>query len=205
MLFCYGTLQFDAVLHALLSRVPERHPDSAPGWRPAALADRQYPGLVAAADAVTPGLLLTEWGICDAFEDTLYDLREVTLASGRRAWAYIRTEDEARPHDGDAALFETEHLAQYATRCGRIAPALAGERDAESRRPRPRSAGPGHGSGPARRLRMTVERIRHTRGFPHRPRFSWSDPASAHSSRRPRGQEPTAGMLWNSWNTVSGR
>lgn len=120
MLFCYGTLQFDAVLHALLSRVPERHPDSAPGWRPAALAGRQYPGLVAAADAVAPGLLLTEWGIFDAFEDTLYDLREVTLASGRRAWAYIRTEDEARPHDGDAALFETEHLAQYATRCGRI-------------------------------------------------------------------------------------
>ncbi|MFF3084320.1 gamma-glutamylcyclotransferase family protein [Streptomyces nojiriensis] len=125
MLFCYGALQFDAVLHSLLSRVPERHPDSAPGWRPAALAGRQYPGLVSAADAVAPGLLLTEWGIFDAFEDTLYDLREVTPASGRRAWAYIQTEDEARPHDGDAALFETEHLAQYATRCGRIAPALA--------------------------------------------------------------------------------
>ncbi|MFF4448210.1 gamma-glutamylcyclotransferase family protein [Streptomyces sp. NPDC001502] len=130
MLFCYGTLRFDAVLHALLSRVPERQPDSAPGWRTAALAGRQYPGLVAAADAVAPGLLLndltlTDWDILDAFEDTLYDLREVTLVSGRRAWAYIWTEGEVLPHDWDAALFEAEDLAEYAARCARIAPALA--------------------------------------------------------------------------------
>lgn len=51
LLFCYGTLQFDAVLEALLKRIPERTPASAPGYRVAALAGRVYPGLVRAPDS----------------------------------------------------------------------------------------------------------------------------------------------------------
>ncbi|MFF4456582.1 gamma-glutamylcyclotransferase family protein [Streptomyces goshikiensis] len=129
-LFCYGTLQFDAVLNALLSRIPQRHPDSAPGWRTAALEGRQYPGLVTSTDTTARGLLLTdltltEWGILDAFEDTLYDLREVALASGRRAWAYVWTKGEVLTQNWDQTSFERKHLPEYAARCARMAPALA--------------------------------------------------------------------------------
>ncbi|MFH8642055.1 gamma-glutamylcyclotransferase family protein [Streptomyces goshikiensis] len=129
-LFCYGTLQFDAVLNALLSRIPERQPDSAPGWRTAALEGRQYPGLVSSPDTTARGLLLTdltltEWDILDAFEDTLYDLREVTMASGRRAWAYVWTKDEVLTQNWDQASFERKHLPEYVARCARMAPTLA--------------------------------------------------------------------------------
>ncbi|MEU3315822.1 gamma-glutamylcyclotransferase family protein [Streptomyces sp. NPDC006662] len=130
MLFCYGTLQFQEVLHALLSRAPARQPDAAPGWRAAALERRQYPGLVPSEGTAAPGVLLTdltltEWGILDAFEDTLYDLREVKMASGLRAWVYVWTEGDVLVEDWDAHLFEQQHLPAYAARCARLAPALA--------------------------------------------------------------------------------
>ncbi|MEU6354089.1 gamma-glutamylcyclotransferase family protein [Streptomyces sp. NPDC047072] len=60
LLFCYGTLQFDAVLEALLGRIPDRTPVSAPGYRAAALAARVYPGLVRASDRSAAGVLLTD-------------------------------------------------------------------------------------------------------------------------------------------------
>ncbi|MEU6612135.1 gamma-glutamylcyclotransferase family protein, partial [Streptomyces shenzhenensis] len=81
LLFCYGTLQFDAVLTALLGRIPERAPASAPGYRAAALEGCVYPGLVIHTfTGSVPGVILTdltdeEWRILDAFEDERYDLR----------------------------------------------------------------------------------------------------------------------------------
>ncbi|MET9293072.1 gamma-glutamylcyclotransferase family protein [Streptomyces sp. NPDC003077] len=130
VLFVYGTLQFDAVLDALLSRVPQRTPASAPGWRAAALEGRLYPGLVAAPDATATGLLLTdltneEWAVLDAFEDDRYDLRELTLSSGGRGWAYVWPDDEVRAENWDAQYFAVHHLHEYAARCGRISATLA--------------------------------------------------------------------------------
>lgn len=121
-LFTYGTLQFDAVLRALLGRIPERTEDSAPGWRAAALAGRLYPGLVAAPGATVGGLLLTglsdeEWAVLDAFEDEEYDLREIGLASGRRAWTYVWAAGDVEEADWDAARFAARHLPAYAARC----------------------------------------------------------------------------------------
>ncbi|MFE0421812.1 gamma-glutamylcyclotransferase family protein [Streptomyces sp. NPDC058953] len=130
MLFCYGTLRFDAVLEALLGRIPSGVPVDAPGWRAAALAKRVYPGLVPAPGSTAPGLLLTdlsrrEWAILNAFEDERYDLRPVALASGQRAWAYIWPGDDVLPANWDKDLFEGRHLLEYATRCRRIAPTLS--------------------------------------------------------------------------------
>jgi gamma-glutamylcyclotransferase (GGCT)/AIG2-like uncharacterized protein YtfP len=131
VLFCYGTLQFDDVLKALLGRIPERAPASAPGYRAAALEGRVYPGLVVRAfGGAAPGVVLTdlsneEWRILDAFEDERYDLKEVTLSTGARGWAYIWPGGDVRVEDWDAEKFAAQHLSAYAARCARIAPALA--------------------------------------------------------------------------------
>ncbi|MFD8727666.1 gamma-glutamylcyclotransferase family protein [Streptomyces sp. NPDC059611] len=134
VLFCHGTLQFDAVLQALLGRVPAKSPAAARGYRTAALEGRVYPGLVAGAPAdVASGLALTdlsdeEWRILDAFEDALYELRQLPLSDGRRGWAYVWPGDGVRRDDWDAAAFEEHHLASYAARCARLAPGLAAGR-----------------------------------------------------------------------------
>ncbi|MFF4859986.1 gamma-glutamylcyclotransferase family protein [Streptomyces rubiginosohelvolus] len=134
VLFCYGTLQFDAVLRALLGRVPSKSPAAARGYRAAALEGRVYPGLVAGTPAdVASGLALTdlsgeEWRILDAFEDVLYELRQLPLSDGRRGWAYVWPGGEVRRDDWDAAAFEDHHLASYSARCARLAPGLAAGR-----------------------------------------------------------------------------
>ncbi|AVV45400.1 gamma-glutamylcyclotransferase [Streptomyces sp. P3] len=129
-LFVYGTLQFAAVLEALLGRVPAHILASAPGWRAAALEGRVYPGLVAAPGTAAAGLLLTdltdqEWTLLDSFEDNRYDLREVSLSTGDHGLAYIWPDGEVRPEDWDRAEFESLHLQAYAARCARIGPKLA--------------------------------------------------------------------------------
>lgn len=131
MLFCYGTLQFDAVLEALLGRIPERATASAPGYRAAALTGRVYPGLVVRPfGGSAPGVVLTdlsneEWRILDAFEDERYELQEVALSTGKRGWAYVWPGGDIRPDDWDAEEFQTRHLEEYAARCARLAPGLA--------------------------------------------------------------------------------
>ncbi|MFG3263406.1 gamma-glutamylcyclotransferase family protein [Streptomyces bobili] len=133
-LFVYGTLQFDAVLKALLGRIPEQSQVSAPGYRAAALEGRVYPGLVLRAfGGSAPGLVLLdlskeEWRILDAFEDERYDLHEVTLSNGQLGLAYVWPGGDVRDDDWDAAEFEERHLTEYAARCARLAPRLvAGE------------------------------------------------------------------------------
>lgn len=128
-LFAYGTLQFDAVLEALIGRIPQQVAASAPGWRAASLEGRVYPGLVAAPGSVAPGVLFIdlsrrEWAILDAFEDDRYDLHEVTVASGGRGLAYIWPDGEVLDGDWNAEQFRTSHLEEYAARCARIAPGL---------------------------------------------------------------------------------
>ncbi|MFF9074480.1 gamma-glutamylcyclotransferase family protein [Streptomyces sp. NPDC014872] len=131
MLFCYGTLRFGDVLKALLGRIPEQVPASAPGYRAAALQGRVYPGLIVCAPgASAPGIALTdlsneEWLILDAFEDERYELREVVLSTGGSGLAYIWPGEDVRNEDWDSAEFEEHHLAAYAARCARIAPRLA--------------------------------------------------------------------------------
>ncbi|MFF3157974.1 gamma-glutamylcyclotransferase family protein [Streptomyces sp. NPDC057910] len=132
--FAYGTLQFDAVLEALIGRIPQRVSARASGWRAASLGGRVYPGLVAAPGSAAPGVLLTDLSrrervILDAFEDDRYDLREVPLASGGHGLAYVWPDGEVCDEDWDAEQFRALHLEEYAARCARIAPGLAAEAD----------------------------------------------------------------------------
>ncbi|WP_328430784.1 gamma-glutamylcyclotransferase family protein [Streptomyces sp. NBC_00453] len=130
LLFCYDTLQFDAVIEALLGRIPERMLASAPGYRAAALAARVSPGLIRASGSSAVGMLLTdlsyqEWEILDAFEYVRHDLREVTFSMGKSGWAYVWPGDDVQEDDWDAEGFQARHLAEYAARCARIGPRLA--------------------------------------------------------------------------------
>ncbi|WKX68886.1 gamma-glutamylcyclotransferase family protein [Streptomyces sp. XD-27] len=120
-LFAYGSLQFPEVLTALLGRVPQQRAASAPGWRAAALARRDYPGLVPAEGETAPGLLLTgltpdEWRILDAFEDDEYELRRLPLSDGRWAWSYLWRGGDVLPRTWDAAEFRATRLAAFLAR-----------------------------------------------------------------------------------------
>lgn len=121
-LFVYGSLQFPEVLRSLLGRVPQHEPDSAPGWRAAAVPGEVYPALVP-GDATVPGLALAglgprEWEIVDAFEGAFYELREIALTSGRSEWAYVCAQPaRVRPDDWDPHRFAQEHLIEYERDC----------------------------------------------------------------------------------------
>jgi gamma-glutamylcyclotransferase (GGCT)/AIG2-like uncharacterized protein YtfP len=122
-LFVYGSLLFPEVMRVLLGRVPNTTPATLAGWRVAALPGRVYPALVR-AEALARGQLVTdltpkEWQTLDAFEDTVYDLRRLTLTDGRDAWAYVCADhSDALPHDWDIHTFERDHLTDYLKRCG---------------------------------------------------------------------------------------
>ena len=121
-LFVYGSLLFPEVMRVLLGRVPDSTPATVAGWRVAALPGRVYPCLVPAEalarGQVVSGLKPAEWRTLDAFEDTVYDLRRLTLTDGRDAWAYVCTSpSDALPHDWDFQTFERDHLTDYLKRC----------------------------------------------------------------------------------------
>ncbi|KAK4162024.1 hypothetical protein QBC43DRAFT_322710 [Cladorrhinum sp. PSN259] len=96
-LFAYGSLTIDAVMHALLDRVPPSEQITAPGWRAAGLPDLPYPGLVPDQSSGAPGapgrlyhdLTEREWALLDAFENPKYTLESVLLANGSTALAYV--------------------------------------------------------------------------------------------------------------------
>ncbi len=120
-LFVYGSLLFPEVMRVLLGRVPDSTPATVAGWRVAALPGRVYPCLVP-AEALAKGQLMkglkpTEWRTLDAFEDTVYDLRRLTLTDGRDAWAYICPDPANALPDWDIHIFERDHLTDYLKRC----------------------------------------------------------------------------------------
>ncbi|POS77610.1 hypothetical protein DHEL01_v204002 [Diaporthe helianthi] len=97
-LFAYGSLLLDEVIAALLGRVPEHERVKAPGYRVSKLPDQPYPGLVRdvsseAQGRIYWGLSSKEWAILDAFENSLYEVQVVMLDDGRKALAYVWTED----------------------------------------------------------------------------------------------------------------
>jgi gamma-glutamylcyclotransferase (GGCT)/AIG2-like uncharacterized protein YtfP len=121
-LFAYGSLLFPEVQQALLGRAPRTTLASADGWRVAALPGRVYPALVPSTRLVTGALLLDltvdEWEIIDAFEDAVYELREISLKGDKRGWAYVCDEKTTvLPTDWDAKIFAEQHLPRYAESC----------------------------------------------------------------------------------------
>jgi gamma-glutamylcyclotransferase (GGCT)/AIG2-like uncharacterized protein YtfP len=122
LLFAYGTLQFPDVLTALIDRVPQTHAAAATGWRAAALAGRSYPGLVAARSTATglvlAGLSDAEIQLIDDFESGPYNLRQLTLADGRTAWAYVWTDGASvLPDDWSRRHFANVRLTAFVSQC----------------------------------------------------------------------------------------
>jgi hypothetical protein len=105
--------------------MPAAVPASAPGWRVAAIPGRVYPALVPSPSNCAQGLLLTdlsaeEWRVLDAFEDPIYDLREVFLADAGEGWAYAcREESAVSAEEWDVDDFATDALVPYVDRCRR--------------------------------------------------------------------------------------
>jgi gamma-glutamylcyclotransferase (GGCT)/AIG2-like uncharacterized protein YtfP len=121
-LFVYGTLQFRDVQRVLLGRIPDSSAAALAGWRAAALARRTYPGLVQAAATVhgmlLAGLTTDEIELLDEYESGPYDLRKLTLADGRAAWAYVWTDPSiVQVHDWSAVGFATEYLPGFVMQC----------------------------------------------------------------------------------------
>ncbi|MET7640063.1 gamma-glutamylcyclotransferase family protein [Streptomyces sp. NPDC005438] len=115
--FVYGTLRFPDVLRKLLGRVPESSPAVLPGWRPAALDGRPYPGLVP-AEGEARGLLLRDLGpgeyrTLDEYEGPEYERRLLPLEDGSRAWAYVWTGDLVLDHDWCPDTFARQGLATF--------------------------------------------------------------------------------------------
>jgi hypothetical protein len=104
--------------------VPSLEPAQLTGWRAAALPRRIYPGLVAAAQGVTRGAVLSgltaeEWMVLDAFEDDEYDLRRVRVDDrSAPVWTYVWTV-AADPADWQRERFAAEHLADFTARSAR--------------------------------------------------------------------------------------
>ncbi|KAK4193993.1 hypothetical protein QBC40DRAFT_155043, partial [Triangularia verruculosa] len=122
-LFAYGTLTIDAVMHALLDRVPPSEVATAPGWRAAGLPDLPYPGLVVDPTSNAWGRLyqdLTEreCEILDAFENPKYDIAQVTLSSGAKALAYVWPADPpALTTTWTVGCIDAEGMEDYLAMC----------------------------------------------------------------------------------------
>ncbi|MBD8874155.1 gamma-glutamylcyclotransferase family protein [Rhodanobacter sp. DHB23] len=109
LLFSYGTLQSEAVQLAIFGRRLDGVPDALPGYRLEQLAIRnaqvvatsgaaQHPIAVPSADpadfvrGVVFRLTPRELAQADAYEVDDYRRAAVVLASGLRAWMYVRAE-----------------------------------------------------------------------------------------------------------------
>jgi len=97
-LFCYGTLQIPAVMHAVVGRSPRGLKALLPGYTAFRVRGAEYPGVAVAPGQATPGKLYRalssgELQTLDRFEGPLYQRRSapVRLADGRRcqAWIYL--------------------------------------------------------------------------------------------------------------------
>jgi len=120
-LFAYGTLRVDAVLRALLGRVPDSRQDTLTGWRVARLTGRVYPGLVPDPAGSATGRLLTglgaeEWELLDRYEGEEYERRPVLLASGTSALVYVWT-GAAETAEWPLEEFIATHLPAYVDGC----------------------------------------------------------------------------------------
>ena len=122
-LFVYGTLMFDAVLRALLGRVPARQQARAHSCRRWAIRGRRYPALTIgdSAESAPPvaGYLIAdlsrgEWGTIDRYEDDHYELARIQTDSGP-AWAYCygRARQAELRGAWNPSEFEARYLDEY--------------------------------------------------------------------------------------------
>jgi len=95
-LFAYGTLRDGDIRKALFGGRPSGEPDMLHGFlkTTTAIAGVAYPNIVPADDVSVQGEVMEvdeeTLRRVDAYESDAYDRRMMKLASGTRAWVYIR-------------------------------------------------------------------------------------------------------------------
>lgn len=95
-LFAYGTLRDGDIRKALFGGAPAGEPDMLHGYlkTTTAIGGVHYPNIVPADDVSVPGEVMEvdedTLRRVDAYESEAYDRRRMRLASGLRAWVYIR-------------------------------------------------------------------------------------------------------------------
>ncbi len=97
-LFCYGTLQIPAVMHAVVGRRFKGRRAELAGYGAFQVRRAEYPGLRPDSSRITRGqvyfdLSLTELQILDRFEGALYQRRRLIVRTGdgrrRGVWTYV--------------------------------------------------------------------------------------------------------------------
>lgn len=121
-LFVYGSLLFPDVLRIVVGRVPDRSKAAAAGWQVVGLPGKPYPALIPASGTaegeLLTGITPSEWRALDAFEDSVYELRRISLVDGRYGWAYVCPDESTTvPDRWDAERFGVEELPAYLVRC----------------------------------------------------------------------------------------
>jgi hypothetical protein len=125
MLFCYGSLEFAAVMRAVTGRSFAHEPARLDGWARLRFRGRTYPGLRRRSWTSTPGTL---WrGIDDAsaarldrFEGELYERRALPVRAGAgvtvTAQVYVTSDvllGELSSEPWEKARFARESLAEF--------------------------------------------------------------------------------------------
>ena len=130
--FAYGTLQFGEIMHAVTERSLAGEPATLPGYRRLSLTGRSYPGIVAAPDEATAGILYRDVDAesvarLDIFESEIYErlLLPVRTAGGRdvRAFAYVVSARFAHllsPEPWSPEQFQREHGEAFLAACKRF-------------------------------------------------------------------------------------
>jgi gamma-glutamylcyclotransferase (GGCT)/AIG2-like uncharacterized protein YtfP len=129
LLFCYGSLEFDAVMRAVTGRSFVGEPASLEGFARYRVRDAHYPGLVPEPGAQTSGTLYRALdaealAALDRFEGALYarhTLEVLRASDASRAAAEVYVVRDAHRHTltaepWDKAGFARDHLAAFLAR-----------------------------------------------------------------------------------------
>lgn len=131
VVFTYGSLLSERVLHAVLGRVPERMSAKIYGYCRRPIRDRCYPAVVCGSSSdivkgkILIGIAAAELVLLDAFEDAAYDRVTVTVEKEdggtiqARLWARPQnnTSDLVVDKDWDENRFRNEDEDWYVQQC----------------------------------------------------------------------------------------
>lgn len=127
-LFCYGTLQFPAVLHDVTGVWLEPEPAVLDNFACHVVRGEVYPGIVPQPGATTSGVVYTGLGAVhlqklDVFEGDFYERQRVCIsdAAGNplQAWTYVvapRHQRRLTRTRWSRKAFESEHLPHFVRR-----------------------------------------------------------------------------------------
>jgi gamma-glutamylcyclotransferase (GGCT)/AIG2-like uncharacterized protein YtfP len=124
-LFCYGTLEFPVLMHAVIGRHNPAVPAELPGYGRYRVRGENFPGVLPEPGASTPGALYgglspAQLRILDRYEGRLYRRRRARVYDYRGrdciAWIYVIAARECRrlsTEPWDRESFAARYLTDY--------------------------------------------------------------------------------------------